>query len=104
MQRRQLHVQMEISHNWCPSAVPLGMVLFNIIINHIDKGTEHTLSKFTRDTKVSGAADNLDWRQAIQRDFHRLEEEENIKFKKFSKAMCKVHTWGNFRYQYRLSG
>lgn len=63
-----------------------GLVLFSIFINHIDSGTECTLTKFAHDTKLSGAADALDGRQTIQRDLHRLEEEDNINFKKLNKA------------------
>lgn len=83
----------------------LEVFLFNIFSNPIGRGTECTLSKFTRDTKLGGAADNLDWRQDTQRDFHRLEEEDSINFKKLSKAKCQVlHLdWGNIQYQYRRS-
>lgn len=46
----------------------MGMELFTAISSRMDSGIEHTLSKFSDDTKISSAADMLDERNATQRN------------------------------------
>jgi len=75
----------------------MGPMLLSIFINDIANRIECILSNFADDTKLSGAVDSLERREAIQMDFDRPEEWAHLNLMRFNKAKYKVlHMhWGN---------
>ncbi|GAB0176356.1 mitochondrial enolase superfamily member 1 [Grus japonensis] len=82
----------------------LGQIPSSISINHLDDGTEYTLSRCAGDTKLGGVPDTPDGRAAIQKDLDRLAKWADRKLMKFIKKQCKaLHVdRNNPRYQNRL--
>ena len=56
-----------------PQGSALASVLFNTFVKDIGDGIECPLSMIADDTKLSGAIDTAEEREAIQRDLNRLE-------------------------------
>ncbi|KAJ7419757.1 hypothetical protein BTVI_24237 [Pitangus sulphuratus] len=75
---------------WDSTGLHLGPVLFNIFMNDLDTGLEGILSKFADRTKLGGAVDSLEGREALQRDLDKLEDWAITNHMKFSKGQCQI--------------
>lgn len=82
----------------------LGPILFNIFINDLDTGIKCTFSKFANDTKLWGAVNSLEGREAFERDLNILESWEITNHMKFNKSKYQIlHLGqGNPGYMYNL--
>ena len=71
-----------------------GPIHFNIFISGIDHGIKCTLSEFSNDTKLRGAVDKAEGRNAIQRGLDRLKSWALVNLMRINKANCKVFALG----------
>jgi len=89
-----------------PQGLVLGPALFNKFVGNMDSRIECTLNKSANNTKMCGAVDMLEGRDATPSDFGRLESCARANRMKFSKANCKVLHMGqgNPKNIYRFGG
>ena len=81
---------METGNEWHSSGTDARTSVFNIFVGDMDSSIECSLSEFADDTKLNGAVDMLEGRDAIQRELDRLERCAHVSLMKFNKAKCKV--------------
>lgn len=73
-----------------PRGPLLGPVLFNITTDDMDSGTECAFFKSASNIKLSGAADTLQQRDAIQQDPDRLERWAYTALVELHEVRCKA--------------
>lgn len=54
-------------HKWHPQGLITGPILFNPFINHLDSGTESTITKFANSIKLDGKGDTSERRDILKR-------------------------------------
>ncbi|KAJ7410714.1 rna-directed dna polymerase from mobile element jockey-like [Pitangus sulphuratus] len=82
-----------------PHRSALEPSLFNIFVNDMDSGIECTLRKFADDTKLCGAINPLEGRDAIQRDLDSFERWLCANLRAKYKVLHGGH--GNHKYKFR---
>lgn len=85
--------------NGVPQRSAWGLALFNIFIDDVGDGIECALSKFMDNTKLSGAVDTTEGRDAIRRDPNKVEKRARGHLMQTNRDPCKVLQlgWGNPR-------
>lgn len=73
-----------------PQASVLGPLLFNVVLTDLHVGLEDILSLFVDDTKLGGAADSIEGREALQKDVEKVESWEITNDMRFSKSKCQI--------------
>lgn len=86
----QLNIQQKEVRSGCSSGGGTEMGIFNIFVSDMDSGIESTLSKPAADTKLCGAVEKLEGRDAMQRVPDKLEMGACANLSNFNEAKCKV--------------
>jgi len=92
---------LDVHTKWICSGVSIGTTTSLLVTRTVGLSAP---SEFANKTKLCGAADTLEGRDAIKRDLDRLERWAYANLMKLNKATCKVLHMGqgNSQYQYRL--